>query len=155
MSRFEAETTIERAAADVWAYAADILRHPDWMTVADAHLLRGDGTQVGARGREKLHFGPFRWDVDLEVAEAEPGRSIVWRTVDDPRLDGRTTLELASTGPATTRATYSSDVRMRGWWRVLTPLLAIEARAGVKRELMRLKANLERGAGGTTGEDGA
>ena len=46
------------------------------MTVTDARIVQGDGTQVGARGRERMRFGPFGWDVEFEVAEAEPGRRI-------------------------------------------------------------------------------
>ena len=80
MTRYEAQAEIARSADEVWTYAADILRHTEWMSVADAHLLAGDGTQVGARGRERLLLGPFKWDVEFEVAEAEPGRRLLWRS---------------------------------------------------------------------------
>ncbi len=33
MSASVAEQVIERSAQDVWAYAADIVRHAKWMTV--------------------------------------------------------------------------------------------------------------------------
>ena len=33
MIRFETEQTIERPADEVWAYAADVARHPEWMGV--------------------------------------------------------------------------------------------------------------------------
>jgi hypothetical protein len=51
MTSFVAEQTIARSAQDVWTYAADIVRHTEWMTVTDAGIVHGDGTQVGARGR--------------------------------------------------------------------------------------------------------
>ena len=143
MSRFEAETTIERSANDVWAYAADILRHPDWMNVADAHVVSGDGTAVGARGRERLLLGPFKWDVVFEVAEAVAGRRIVWRSVDDPRLDLEVGLDLEPVDATSTRATYHGAVQMHGRWRVLAPLVSMEGSAGLKRELQRLKSNVE------------
>ena len=143
MSRLETETTIDRAAQDVWAYAADILRHPDWMSVADAHVIRGDGTSVGARGQERLLLGPFKWDVVFEVAEAVAGRRIVWRSVDDRRLDLEVGLDLAPVGATSTRAIYHGAIQMRGRWRLLAPLVAMEGSAGLKRELQRLKANVE------------
>jgi len=143
MSRFEAEATIDRPANAVWAYAADILRHPDWMTVANAEVLRGDGTQVGARGRERLIVGPFKWDVAFEVVEADPGRRLLWRSLDDPHFDFEVGLELAPSGPNATRAAYHGSIRMRGRWRLLAPLLAMEGAAGVRRELGRLKMNVE------------
>ena len=80
MTRYEAQAEIARSAEEVWTYAADILRHTEWMSVADAAPAGGDGTQVGARGRERLVLGPFKWDIEFEVAEAEPGRRLLWRS---------------------------------------------------------------------------
>ena len=40
MINARAELTIERPADEVWAYAADIGRHPQWMTVTTAEPAR-------------------------------------------------------------------------------------------------------------------
>jgi uncharacterized protein YndB with AHSA1/START domain len=143
MIRFETERTIERSADDVWAYAADIVRHPEWMGVTDARLLEGNGTQVGARARERLVMGPFRWDVDLEVSEAVPGRRIVWRSLAGAPFHGEVALDLAPVGPNSTRATYGAAIQMHGLWRLATPLVAMEGKAGQARELRLLKEHLE------------
>src|SRR5918994_4453103 len=143
MIRFETEQTIARSAEDVWAYAADIVRHPEWMGVADAHILEGEGTTVGARGRERLLLGPFRWDVEFEVSEAEPGRRIVWRSIAGAPFDLEVALDLEPNGRESTRATYGAAIQMRGLWRLLTPLMAMEGKAGPERELKRLKENIE------------
>ena len=52
MIKFETVQTIERSADDVWAYAADIRRHPEWMGVTDARIVQGSGAEVGARAIE-------------------------------------------------------------------------------------------------------
>ena len=144
MSRFEAETTIDRPAESVWSYAADILRHPDWMTVASAQVVRGAGTEVGSRGRERLILGPFKWDVEFEVAEAESGRRLVWRAIDDAHFaDFEVGLALDRIGSGATHATYHGSVRLRGRWRLLAPLVSMEGSAGVRRELEALKLNVE------------
>jgi uncharacterized membrane protein len=143
MIKHQTEQTIERAAADVWAYAADIARHPEWMGVTDAALLRGVGSDVGSRGRERLVLGPFKWDVEFEVAEAVPGRRIVWRSVAGAPFDLEVFLDLAPTGPTSTHATYGAAIQPHGLWRLLTPVMAAEGKAGPERELRRLKANLE------------
>ena len=143
MTRYEAQAEIARSADEVWTYAADILRHTEWMSVADAHLLAGDGTQVGARGRERLLLGPFKWDVEFEVAEAEPGRRLLWRS---RRRRGSTCevgLELEPSGPTSVRARYYGAAQMHGRWRLLSPLVAMEGSAGMKRELAQLKARVE------------
>jgi hypothetical protein len=143
MSASVVEQMIERPAQDVWAYAADIVRHAEWMTVTDARIVQGDGTQVGARGRETVRFGPFRWDGEIEVSEAEPGRRIVWKSVQGVPFDLTVTLDLEPLGPALTKARYGADIRLHGIWRLLSPIVAMEAKAGPARELSRLKAQVE------------
>jgi uncharacterized membrane protein len=143
MTRFVTEQTIARSADDVWAYAADIVRHPEWMTVTDARVLDGPGTRAGARGRERMRFGPFGWDVEFEVAEAAPGRRIVWRAVDGAPFDLAVSLDLEPVGPTSTRARYGADIRLHGLWRLLGPMVAMEGKAGPGRELRRLKAQVE------------
>jgi uncharacterized membrane protein len=143
MTRFVTEQTIARSADDVWAYAADIVRHPEWMTVTDARVLDGPGTRAGARGRERMRFGPFGWDVEFEVAEAAPGRRIVWRAVDGAPFDLAVSLDLEPVGPTSTRARYGADIRLHGLWRLLGPMVAMEGKAGPERELRRLKAQVE------------
>ena len=143
MRTYTAEATIARSAERVWTYAADILRHPEWMNVTDARIVQGQGSQRGARGRERLVLGPFKWDVEFEVAEADPGRRIVWRSVDDAHVDLEMALELAPEGRAVTKATYHGTIQMKGVWRLLTPLVAMEGSSGIRKELQRLKEHVE------------
>ena len=143
MSRFVSEATIARSAEDVWAYAADIFRHSEWMAVADARAIEGDGTRIGARGRERMRFGPFDWDVEIEVADAVPGRRIVWRAVGGVPFENEVALDLEAVGPASTKATYVADIRLHGLWRLLSPMVAMETKGGSARELERLKTQLE------------
>jgi uncharacterized membrane protein len=143
MSRGVAHETIARSALDVWAYAAEIVRHAEWMTVTDARAVSGDGTQAGARGRERIRFGPFGWDVEFEVIEATPGRRIAWRSVSGAPFDLDVTLDLETDGSASTKATYAADIRLHGLWRLLSPMVAAEANAGPARELQRLKERVE------------
>jgi uncharacterized membrane protein len=138
------EQVIGRPAEEVWVYAADIVRHPDWMAVTDATIVRGNGSDVGSRGRERLALGPFKWDVEFEVAEAVSGRRIVWRSVSGAPFDIEISLDLDPVAPMTTRATYGAAIQPRGLWRLLSPLLAAEGKAGPERELRRLKENVEK-----------
>jgi len=144
MIEFKTEQTIARSADEVWAYAADIVRHTEWMGVTNARLVHGHGSQVGARARERLLFGPFRWDVEIEVTEAVPGRRIVWRSVSGAPFHGEVVLDLAPIGLDATRATYGTVIQLHGMWRLLTPFVAMEGKAGQARELSRLKEQLER-----------
>jgi uncharacterized membrane protein len=146
MIKTQTSIVIERSAAEVWAYAADIVRHPAWMSVRDAIVLRGDGSSVGSRGRERLILGPLSLDVEFEVTEAVPGHRIVWRSVMGPPFGLEVTLDLDPSGPTSTRATYGARIQPRGLWRLLSPLMAMEGKAGPERELRRLKGNVEKPA---------
>ena len=143
MTRFVAEQTIARSVQDVWTYATDVVRHSEWMTITDARLIQGDGTQVGDRGRERMRFGPFGWDVEFEVAEAAPERRIVWRAVDGAPFELDVSLDLEPAGSTSTKATYGADIRLHGLWRLIEPLVVMEGRSGPARELQRLKAHVE------------
>ena len=144
--RFETEQIIERSADDVWSYAADIGRHPEWMSVTDATVTAGDGEHVGSKGRERVALGPIHYDMDFEVETAEPARRIRWRSLGGAPFDLAVQLDLAATGPSTTSATYRAEVRLRGLWRLAAPLLALEGREGPARELRRMKDVLEASA---------
>lgn len=146
MTRFVSEQTIARSAQDVWRYATDVVRHAEWMTVTDAQITKGDGTQIGDRGRERMRLGPFGWDVELEVAEATPDRRIVWKAVAGAPFDLAVSLDLEPVGPTSTKATYAADIRLHGLWGMIGPIVAMEGKAGPERELRRLKARVEEAA---------
>ena len=143
MIRFETEQTIGRSADEVWGYAADILRHPEWMGVTDARLVRGAGTDVGTRATERLRIGPRTVDVELTVAESVPGRRVRWTVAGRSPLRADVSLDLEPLAAGQTRATWSGSIGLHGWWRVLEPLMAGEVRSGEAAELQRLKTNLE------------
>jgi hypothetical protein len=90
-----------------------------------------------------MRFGPFGWDVEFVVAEATPGRRIVWKAVAGAPFDLAVSLDLEPMGTASTKATYGADIRLHGLWRLLGPIVAMEGKAGPERELGRLKAQVE------------
>jgi hypothetical protein len=144
MIRFETEQTIGRSADDVWAYAADILRHPEWMGVVDARIVRGTGTEVGSTAIEHVKMGPRTIEAEFSVTEAIPARRLRWTVAGRSPMRGDVTLELERLGPDRTRVVWSGSMGMRGIWRLLEPVMAREVKEGEAAELRRLKANLEK-----------
>lgn len=143
MIRSRSEETISRPAHEIWAYAADILEHPNWMAVSDPRILSGSSTRVGSRGREVLSFLWRRYEAEFEVTAADPGRRITWRHVAGAPFEGELTLELDQVTDSETRAAYFGWFQMKGLWRVLEPLLAMEGGKGPAAELRRLKQVME------------
>jgi uncharacterized membrane protein len=143
MIKFHTEQTIARSALDVWTYAADITRHPEWMGVLDARLVSGQTTEIGARGVERVKLGPLKFDVETEVSGSIPAQRIAWRMAGGSPFAGEVTLDLEPLGPDRTQAIWSGWMGLTGWWRVIEPLIAAEARAGEAAELRRMKDVLE------------
>jgi carbon monoxide dehydrogenase subunit G len=143
MISYRFEETIRRPADEIWLFAADITRHPQWMAVTEATILSGDSTTVGARGREIVRLGPFRWAMEFEVIDAAPGRRITWRATGGGPGTGDLTLDLEPVNAHETRAIYRGEVHLKGLWRLFEPIMAKEIREGEARELQRSKALLE------------
>jgi len=155
MIRFQTEQTIDRPAQEIWTYAADITRHPQWMSVIDARLVSGQATDVGARGVERTKLGPRTFDVSLVVSKSIPAQRIAWRMDGGSPFIGEVTLDLEPLGADRTRAVWSGGIGLTGWWRLIEPLMATEVRAGEAAELRRLKAALEMAPGSASASTGA
>ena len=143
MIAFETEQTIERSADDVWAYAANIVRHPEWMGVTTSQVVDGEATEVGAHAVERLKLGPRSVDVRFEVSGSVAGQRIAWRSAEGSPLAFDVALDLEALAPLRTRAVWSGSIGLTGLLRLVEPLMASEIRAGEAAELARLKANLE------------
>lgn len=143
MIRFASEQVIERSTDEVWRYAADIGRHPEWMGVTDARVTHGEGTELGSRGIEWLKRGPRSLAVDVEVTASDPGRRIAWTFGGRGPLHGSVALDLEEIASNRTRAVWSGSLGLSGLLRLIEPLMAAELRSGEAGELQRLKENLE------------
>ena len=153
MIRFQTEQTIYRPARQVWSYAADITRHPEWMGVIDSRLVSGQATDIGARGVDRMKLGPRTFEVGFEVSKSIPAERIAWRMDGGSPFTGEVTLDLEALGPDRTRAVWSGSIGLTGWWRLIEPLIATEVRTGEAGELRRLKESLEMApATASTGE---
>jgi hypothetical protein len=89
-------------------------------------------------------MGPTRTVANCEVTEFSPGSLMGFRA-HSPRMDymGRIAVEPGTGG---TRVTISGSAQMKGWWRLMQPLMKSEFRNGIRKELAALKAALERPA---------
>jgi uncharacterized membrane protein len=88
MIEVRAQLTIDRPVDQVWSYAAEIARHPEWMTVTSAECLPGTGSQIGDRGRERIRFRSWASNAGLTVVAPDPGRRIAWRPGKGPPFTG-------------------------------------------------------------------
>jgi len=144
MIRYSSETSIDRPPADVFAALLDVGRYPKWMDLAEASYLSPGEPAVGTRGRFRMAAGPIRDPLEFVIRELEPGRRLVV-DIDDPKLHWTSTSLVVPDG-AGSRLTYAGEIQLRGWRRLLEPLMRGEVQAGEAREAARLKQLIEASA---------
>lgn len=145
----EAETTIDRPRAEVFAYLAHAERLPEYVTefasVAQVTQAEpGRGTEYRYRMARGQAEGTFQW------TEFEPNSRLAWHG--PPAKTGPGSMEpagwwqLSDEGSAT-RVKLVMEPRPGGVFKVLAPLMSLSMRKGNAQALERLKQRLEGGAG--------
>lgn len=141
MFTYESQTTVNRAAAEVFAAVTDIRGWSDWTDMREVRHDQPGPLTVGSTGAFTLPGGPFRGPIRWTLAELAPDRRVVYE-MSHPAFSWTATMGVEPNGPST-RLTTSGSFRLRGWWRVLQPFVAREVSRGEAEELVRLKAILE------------
>jgi Polyketide cyclase / dehydrase and lipid transport len=96
------ETT--RAPDEVYEYLVDFANHPDWrFDVLESELVKGETGRVGARYRQRVKQGRREMTVQSELTQAEPPRTIAFRTVDSGPITASGTYEIRATADGTRR----------------------------------------------------
>ncbi|WP_077488728.1 SRPBCC family protein [Sinomonas mesophila] len=142
MISIEDRITIARPAEDVFAFIADLNNIPTWQSeVVTSKVVTPGPTRVGTRFTEDVKMGPRRTTANCEVTEFAPG-SMMGFTATSPAMDyqGRFTLAPASGG---SEFTMTGTAQLKGWWRLMQPLMEGEFKRGIRKELEAVKAYLE------------
>lgn len=143
MISYSTLVAIRRPPHEVFAALLDADLYSKWTEMVDTRFLGTDAPRVGSRGEFRLPGGPLKGQYAMEILTLEPDRRL------DIKIDGsglhwisRVTLEPSDGG---TKMTYAGEISLRGWRRILEPVMAGEARAGEAKEAERFKALLETG----------
>ena len=140
MIRYESRVRIARPPAAVYRGLTDAEQFGAWTDMVDIEAPAGPPT-VGDRVRFRFAAGPIKGPLEAEYVALDPDRRVVMR-VDHPRLAWTATSELTPVETGT-ELRYAGQVRLRGWRRLLEPLVAREVRDGEHGEALRLQALLE------------
>jgi hypothetical protein len=96
--------------------------------------------RVGSSGTFSLP-GPFKGPTRYRLTELAADERVVYEMT-HPAFTWTAELRVAPEGHGTRLAT-SGTFQLRGWWRLLQPIVAREVAGGEEAELVRLKAILE------------
>jgi uncharacterized membrane protein len=138
MVNYSDDITVDRPAAHVFSFVADVTRHPSWMGGTAASAMTDGPVQPGYRYRYATDEG----DLELEVTGYQPGRSFSARSLSGPfRWSG--TFEVQPDGDRRSIVRSTGSVRLSGIRRLLEPFMGSEVRKREHGELVRLKALAE------------
>jgi uncharacterized protein YndB with AHSA1/START domain len=128
MPRIESSVEIGAPPATVFPWLVDPDRLARWIGGFIGSEPIGSGeVRVGSRSHDTIEAEGRRFEVETEIVELRTGERLAVRITssshdqfDSYDLDGR---------DGATELTYRSDVRMRGFMRLLSPLVASQLRA--------------------------
>jgi uncharacterized protein YndB with AHSA1/START domain len=141
MSPIIATVDVDRSAAEVFAYATDPTRFPEWQAgVVEGHLDQDGTPQVGAKCVTTRRIGGANRPATAELTHVDPPRTWGVRGIDGP-IRATVDLTVAPLAEARSRLTIAVDFEGHGIGKVLVPLLV---RRQAQKEMPVNVTNLKR-----------
>jgi uncharacterized protein YndB with AHSA1/START domain len=147
MAAIVVTTEVQRPAAEVFAYATDPTRFPEWQQgVLDGHMDQPDPSgppAVGTRCLTTRHIGEASRTVTSEITHIDPPRTWGVRGIDGPI---RSAVDVTVEPLAETRSRLSIAVEFEGHCigKILVPLLVNrQTRKEMPGNLATLKHRIE------------
>ena len=149
---------IDAGQADVWAAIADYAFDEQWRGGLSAMVPDPPGPPaVGTRVHEVVRFAGRTFTTDSTVTDVDPGSAYEFAgNGTSGEIRGRRSVRPDVKGTGSSFA-YEIELKPPRGLRALTPLLTPVLRAGLRRDLRRLKALIETGqrAAGGNGRPGS
>jgi uncharacterized protein YndB with AHSA1/START domain len=138
-----ATAEVDRPADDVFAYATDPARFPEWQAGVVSGHMDGGGTGVGARCISVRRIGGAERASTSELVHVDPPRTWSVRGVDGP-IRAAVDVTVEPIGANRSRVSIGVDFAGHGIGKLLVPLVVRrEARKEMPANLARLKDRLE------------
>ena len=138
-----ATAEVDRPADDVFAYATDPARFPEWQAGVVSGRMDGGGTGVGARCFSVRRIGGAERASTSELVHVDPPRTWSVRGVDGP-IRAAVDVTVEPIDAKRSRVSIGVDFTGHGIGKLLVPLVVRrEARKEMPANLARLKVRLE------------
>jgi uncharacterized membrane protein len=133
---------IARSPEDVFAYIADVPRHPEWQDGLVSVTVETQGpTRVGTRVVHRRKLGPRTVATTSEVTAYDPPRVISFRGIDGPiRAEGSQRVEPVGDG---SRVSLEMELEGHGFGKLMLPMARKQAARQVATSHEKLKRILE------------
>jgi hypothetical protein len=141
MLEFAADLTINRPLAEVFAWLTNVDNQRKFDKGSlEMHMLTPGPWHAGTQFREIRNLGGRKTTVLSEVAELEQNRRFVIRSKTGPDWLGVWVFEPVDAG---TRLHWTGQLRMKGFARLLEPLIGRQMRPEVAQQFARLPSLIE------------
>jgi hypothetical protein len=142
MIKVSGSVLINRPPEDVSEFVSDFENAPQWQGgVVEATKLDDGLIKAGSRFHERVRIALWRVDAICTVTEYAPAQEMTFTATSRP-MDYEATMTFAREA-GNTRLTIHGLARMKGMWRVFEPMVGMDAKQSVKKELAALKKALE------------
>ena len=132
--------TVQRSIEEVFDYAAQFDRHPEWQ--GDLKSVTADGPPgVGATGSQTRQIGPRAHTTQWRMSAYERPSILGWEVLSGPmRPVG--SMRFSAEGTST-RVDFEMAMNPRGWMKLMGPLLDRQSQKVVAGQLAKFKDILE------------
>jgi uncharacterized membrane protein len=142
VKKIEVRIWIQRPVEDVYNYVTTLEEWPKWRSdVVEGRMLTEGPLRVGAQGRGVGVLLGRRITIDVEITALEPAAAFGYRPIAGPlRTNNLYTFKSQDGG---TLIVLTDEIRMKGFARILEPLMPGLVRSGYRKNLEGLKSVLE------------
>jgi uncharacterized membrane protein len=142
MPTLESSILINHGIDDVFQYATDLTRHPEWRSgLLHAEVTTPGEVGVGTTYTYNVQVMGRKIETSGEVGTYEPPQVYGWEATSGPfPMSGTTKCEKSSEG---TLVTESITVEPGGFFKLAEPLLLRQQQSQMETDLLKLKKLLE------------
>jgi uncharacterized membrane protein len=142
MARIATSVEIARSPEDVFAYIADLPRHPEWQEGLVSVTVETEGpSRVGTRVVHRRKLGPQTVATTSEITAYDPPQVVRFRGIDGPiRAEGSQRVEPAGDG---SRVLFEMELEGHGLGKLMLPMARRQAARQVTASHENLKRILE------------
>jgi uncharacterized membrane protein len=143
MITYQSQVTIDRPVAEVFEYVTNFDNLPSWSDTHSVKRLSNGGNGPGAKFILDMGKGPMRSQLEFATTQWEQDRNWSFKTSSAGPFVWDGTYRFEPAGDSATRVSQAGQVTLKGWRRLLEPLVRLELQKGEQSELIRLKDLLE------------
>ena len=143
MINIQVSTQVSRPRSEVFEFLTEVDNFPRWQSgVSEAASLTPGALHVGSQFTEAASIGPWKLRIVGTVTDLKVNERLAFQARSSGPLDCDVRIDLQPIAGGT-RVTLSGAARLKGFWRLLQPMLARELRNETQAELASLKQLLE------------